>query len=97
MIVKLKNIYVCSYIKCNQIENYYLKINDGGSEKDTQLNVLTGNTLPSTISSTENQMFILYTNNGDGAPAGKGFSASFTFGIKKQILTFLNYSFNNKT
>ena len=59
-----------------------MKIYDGGSDKYCcQLNVFTGNTLPSTISSYGNQMFISYTNNGDGAP-GKGFSASFTFGKK---------------
>ena len=65
-----------------------MKIYDGGSEKDSQLNVFTGNTLPSaTLSSTENQMFISYTNNGDGAP-GKGFSASLTFGKKVKFFSF---------
>ena len=58
-----------------------MKIYDGGSGKDPQVNVFTGNILPSTISSSGNQMFISYTNNGDGAP-GKGFSASFIFGKK---------------
>ena len=70
-------------------------IYNGGSNKDCypinsgypdyQLyypcNFFTGNTLPSTITSTGNQMFISYTNNGDGTH-GKGFSASFTFGKK---------------
>ena len=58
-----------------------MKIYDGGSDKDSQINVFTGNTLPSTITSSESQMFISYTNNGDGAP-GKGFSVAFTFSKK---------------
>ena len=58
-----------------------MKIYNGGSNKDSQLNVFTGNALPSAKNSTQNQIFISYTNNGDGAP-GKGFSASFTFGKK---------------
>ena len=55
-----------------------MRIYDGGSDKDNQLNVITGNTtLPP---STGNQLFISYTSNSIGA--GKGFSASFTFGKK---------------
>ena len=55
---------------------------------NNQLNVFTGNdNVPSKISSTGNQMFIKYTDNGDGAP-GKGFSASFTFGKKVTNLSF---------
>ena len=87
-----------------------MKIYDGGSDKDSLLNIFTGNTtisdpllnaftgntLNSATLSTGNQILISYTNNRGEAP-GKGFSASFTFGIKKQISTFLNYSFNNKT
>ena len=65
-----------------------MKIYDGGSDKDSQLNVLTENALPSAITfSTQNQMFISYTNNGDGAP-GKGFSATFTFGKKVKTFSF---------
>ena len=64
-----------------------MKIYDGGSDKDSQINVFTGNTLPATITSTSNQMFISYTNNGDGAP-GKGFSASFAFGKKVTDFSF---------
>ena len=64
-----------------------MKIYDGGSDKEFQLNAFTGNTLPSTTLSTGNQMFISYTNNGDGA-FGKGFSATFTFGKKVTISTF---------
>ena len=66
-----------------------MKIYDGGSDKDSQLDVLTGNALPPVITSSGNQMFISYTNNGDGAP-GKGFSASFIFGKK-----LTNYNFSN--
>ena len=64
-----------------------MKIHDGGSDEDSLLNVFSGNTLPPTTISTQNQMFISYTNNEDGAP-GKGFSASFTFGKK-----VTNYNF----
>ena len=59
-----------------------MKIYDGGSDKDSQLNVFTGNSLPSTTSSSGNQMFISYVNIGIGGP-GKGFSAYFTFGKKE--------------
>ena len=75
-------------------------IYDGGSEKDcwkncihcycgddNEQNAFTGNILPSAIASSGNQMFISYTNNGDGAP-GKGFSASFTFGKKVTNFSF---------
>ena len=64
-----------------------MKIYDGGSDKDSQINVFTGNTLPATITFSSNQMFISYTNNGDGAP-GKGFSASFAFGNKSNLFYF---------
>ena len=63
-----------------------MKIYDGGSDKDSQLDVLTGNALPPVIISSGNQMFISYTNNGDGA-FGKGFSATFTFG--KKVTNFI--------
>ena len=73
-----------------------MKIYDGGSGKDPQLNVFTGNDLPSaTTFSTQNQMFISYTNNGDGAP-GKGFSAAFTFGKKVTKFDFLDISISKK-
>ena len=51
-----------------------------------QLNGFTGNTLPPTLSTTGNQMFISYTSNGNGA--GKGFSATYTFG--KKVAIFFN-------
>ena len=60
-----------------------MRIYDGGSDKDNQLNVYTGNTLPP---STGNQLFISYTSNSIGA--GKGFSASFTFGKKVANFNF---------
>ena len=63
-----------------------MKIYDGGSDKDLQLNAFTGNTCPSKTFSTGNQMFISYTNNEDGA-SGKGFSATLAFG-KKELVQF---------
>ena len=62
-----------------------MKIYDGGSDKDLQLNAFTGNTCPSKTFSTGNQMFISYTNNGNGA-LEKKLSASFIFG--KKIINF---------
>ena len=47
---------------------------------------ITGNTLPPTISSTGNQVFISFTSNGNGL--GKGFSASFAFGKKTGNFNF---------
>ena len=56
---------------------------------DTELNHFTNNNLPPTIiSSTGTQMFITYTNNENGG-YGKGFSASFAFGKKNPIQSFL--------
>ena len=40
----------------------------------------TGNTLPPTINSLKNQLFISFTSNSNGA--GKGFNVSFEFGKK---------------
>ena len=53
-----------------------MRIYNGGSDKDNQLNVFTGNSLPLTTLSTGNQVFISFTSNANG----KGFSASFVFG-----------------
>ena len=66
-----------------------MTIYDGGSDKDNQLNAFNGNTLPPTTLSTGNQLFISYTNNGNGA-FGKGFSASFEFGKKVANFKFFN-------
>ena len=70
-----------------------MKIYDGGSDKDSLLNGFTGNTLPSVSISNGNQIFISYTNNGDGAP-GKGFYASITFGKKVTNFNFFNHPGN---
>ena len=67
-----------------------MKIYDGGSGKDSQLNVFTGNTLPTTTSSTGNQMFISFSRNSNGT-FGKGFSASFAFGEKIGNFDFFLY------
>ena len=51
----MKIVKVFSYIIYNYIENHYLKIYDGGSDKDSLLNAFTGNALPpSTTFSTRN-------------------------------------------
>ena len=65
-----------------------MKIFDDGSDKKLKLDIdFTRNTM---ISSTRNQFFISYSYNGNGAP-GKGFSASFTFGMKLTNYNFFNY------
>ena len=51
---------------------------DGGSYKDELLNSLTGNSVPSAVTSFGNQMFITFTADGNGV--GKGFTAKITFG-----------------
>ena len=57
----------------------HLKLYDGGSDKDELLNSVTGNSAPSQIISSRNQMFIKFITDGNGA--GKGFTAKITFGI----------------
>ena len=52
---------------------------DGGSYKDDVLISATGNSAPSSVTSLGNQMFIIFTTNGNGV--GKGFTAKITFGI----------------
>ena len=66
----------CWYLNCEPTHN-----NSYTCPCNNQLNVFTGNSLPSTITSSGNQLFISYKNNGDGA-LGKGFSAAFTIGKK---------------
>ena len=56
-----------------------LKIYDGGSDKDELLNSLTGNSIPSPVTSLGNQIFITFTSDGNGVD--KGFTAKITFGI----------------
>ena len=94
-------MYITTFFVTMQIENNFLKIYDGGSEKDSLLNVFTGNTtignpllnalagntLNSATLSTGNQILISYTNNRGEAP-GKGFSASLTFGKKVTNFSF---------
>ena len=60
-------------------DNAHLKLYNGGSDKDELLITVTGNSIPSLVTSMRNQMFIIFTTNGSGV--GKGFSAMITFGI----------------
>ena len=57
-----------------------MKIFDGGSNKDELLNSLTGNSVPSPVTSLGNQMFIIFNSDGNGVD--KGFTAKITFGIR---------------
>ena len=59
-------------------DNVYLKIYNGGSEKDELLKSITGNSIPSPVKSLGNQVFVIF--NTDGSAVGKGFSAIITFG-----------------
>ena len=62
----------------NVNDNVYLKIYNGGSEKDELLKSVTGNSIPSPVKSLGNQVFVIF--NTDGSAVGKGFSAIITFG-----------------
>ena len=68
-----------------------MKVYDGGSDKDNELDIITRTEDTVWIyflaQGASNQMFISYTNHGDGAP-GKGFSATFTFGKKVKTFSF---------
>ena len=55
-----------------------MELYDGGSNKDELLNSLTGNSVPSPVTSLGNQMFIIFTSDGNGV--GKGFTAKIAFG-----------------
>ena len=68
-----------------------MKVYDGGSDNDILLNGLTGNNLPTTISSSGNQMFISFNRTGNEVV--KGFLISFTFG--KAIERFSMKYFQN--
>ena len=57
-----------------------MKIYDGGSDKDESIISLSGNSAPSPVTSLRNQMFIIFTTDGNGV--GKGFTAKITFGNK---------------
>ena len=51
---------------------------NGGSYKDDLLISETGNSAPSLLKSSENQIFIKFSSNENGV--GKGFTAKITFG-----------------
>ena len=57
-----------------------MKIYNGGSDKDESIISLSGNSVPSPVTSLGNQMFITFTTDGNGV--GKGFTAKITFGIR---------------
>ena len=57
-----------------------MKIYNGGSDKDESIISLSGNSVPSPVTSLGNQMFIIFTTDGNGV--GKGFTAKITFGIR---------------
>ena len=57
-----------------------MELYDGGSNKDEWLNSLTGNSVPSPVTSLGDQMFIIFITDGNGI--GKGFTAKITFGIR---------------
>ena len=63
-----------------------MKLYDGGSDKDDLLISETGNSAPSPVTSLGNQMFIMFTTNGN--EGGKGFTAKITFG---NIIITQNY------
>ena len=50
----------------------------GGSDRDELLISETGNSAPSLLKSSGNQMFIIFTSNSNGV--GKGFTAKILFG-----------------
>ena len=55
-----------------------MKFYDGGSNNDELLNSFTGNSAPSPVTSLGNQMYIIFTADGNGV--GKGFTAKIIFG-----------------
>ena len=57
-----------------------MELYDGGSNKDEMLNSLTGNSVPSQVTSLGNQMFIIFTSDGNGV--SKGFTAKIAFGSR---------------
>ena len=56
-----------------------MELYDGGSNKDELLISVTGNSVPSQVTSLGNQMFIIFTTDGNGVH--KGFTANIAFGI----------------
>ena len=63
-----------------------MKIYNGGSDKDELLISETGNSVPSSVTSLKNQIFITFTTFGNGV--GKGFTTKLTFG---NIVPFITY------
>ena len=57
-----------------------MKIYNGGSDKDESIISLSGNSVPSPVTSLGNQVFIIFTTDGNGID--KGFTAKITFGNK---------------
>ena len=68
-----------------------MKIYDGGSDKGTHFlpTFISGNSIPPTIYSEGNQLFLSFTSNGING-LGKGFSASFVFGKKVTFFELLD-------
>ena len=55
-----------------------LIMHDGGSYSDELLITLTGNSMPSPVTSLGNQLFIIFTPDVNGV--NKGYSTNITFG-----------------
>ena len=55
-----------------------MKLFNGGSNKDELLRFESGNSLPSQVKSSVNQIFIQFTSDSNGF--GKGFTAKISFG-----------------
>ena len=55
-----------------------MELYDGGSERDELLSSETGDSAPSQVKSSVNQIFIKFTSESTGA--GKGFTAKIIFG-----------------
>ena len=65
---------------------------DGGSQKDELLSSETGNSVPSPVKSSINQMFIIFYS--DSNEFGKGFTAKISFGnifTKKGFLLCISW------
>ena len=57
-----------------------MKLYDGGSDKDDMLiSVTTRSSAPSQVTSSRNQIFIMFTTDNNGI--GKGFTTKISFGM----------------
>ena len=72
-----------------------MKIYDGGSDKDELLRSVTGNYAPPHLTSMRNQVYVMYTTNGN--EVGKGFTAKIMFGIMITTYTFMSCIIGNIT